>query len=463
MTEQEHREGERQAEGQGEETKSVEVTVASVEDTGTLKKRVNLEVPAEEIARRLDENFGELAKTGHVRGFRQGRAPRRLVEKQFGKEVREQVRLTLAGLAIEKAIEKADLKVLGEPEVDLEKIVLPDQGPMTLSFEVEVEPEFELPTLEGIAVTERPKDVTDKDIDEQVENLRWRHATLEEQPAGAKIEKNDHIEASIALQVGDQPPIVRDNIELMARAESVEGIFFEGLEQALSGAAVGEKRETKTTVGNECPQEAYRGKEAKLTIEVKKISKWKRPEFTDEMARELGYETVAACREAIRTSLEARKGQQVRQDMENQVRTYLLEHTTLDLPEGLTDRQTDRTLLRRIVQLRQMGTPPALIDQRLDDLRTRARDQVKNDLKLGFVVEKIARQYEIEVTDEEVNSVIAGIASGQGRRPERVRQEMMRDGSYQSVFSVVRERKVLEKLLETAKVTKDEAPAADKK
>ncbi|NLX06852.1 MAG: trigger factor [Phycisphaerae bacterium] len=449
---------------QTETPEPLSVNVASVEDVGTLKKKVTIEIPEQEVNKKLDQNFGELANSAQVPGFRVGRAPRRLVEKRFAKDVREQVRLTLMAEGIQQALEKADLKTIGEPDFDMEKVELPENGPMTFAFEVEVEPEFELPSLDGIEVTEKDVEVTDKDIDEQIENIRWRLAVLEDQPEDAKVEKGDHITADMSLEVGDLPPEVRHEIDLVARDQPIEGVPFDKLDEALAGAAVGETREAgPVTVSQEHANENWRGKEAKVRIGVKKISKWRLPEANDELAKKIGFGSVQDWRDTTRTQLEARKGQQVRRDLEDQVRSHLLANTKLDLPEGLIERQTDRALVRRVIELRQMGFPEVVIRGRIDELRTGARDRVVDDLKFSFIVDKIARQFEIEVTEGEVNSLIANIAASQGRRPERAREEMMRDGSYDSVFGVLRERKVLEKLLDNAKITKAEGQAKEQK
>ena len=446
-----------QMENQTQQPEQVTVNVASVEDVGMLKKRVTVEIPASEIAGKLNSNFGEIANTAQVPGFRIGRAPRKLIEKRFGKDVREQVRLNILAAGVEKAIEQSELRTIGEPDFDHEKIPLPDEGPLTFSFDVEVEPDFDLPDLEGIEINEQEKEVTDKDVDEQIENIRWRQAVLEDQSEDAKVEKSDNLVCDTKIEVGDEPPILHHDADFVVRDHAVEGILFEGIDSMFEGASVGDSREVTSKVGDDHENEAWRGKEATLAVTIKKIAKWRLPDLNDELASQVGFDNVDAWRQAIRTELGARKGQQMRRDMEDQIRKYLLDRIKCELPERLTQRQTDRALVRRVIQLRQMGIPQVLIEEKLDDLRTRARDQAVEDLKFGFIASKIARHYEIKTSDEEVNSCIAGIAMQQGRRPERVREEMARDGSIGSVFEYVAERKVLEKLLESAKIVKKSA------
>lgn len=441
---------------------AIKVNVVSVEDTGTLKKKVKVEVPRDEIDKRLNDNYGELAKSAQVPGFRVGRAPRRLIEKRFGKDVREQVRLNLIGLAMDKAIEETKLETLGEPDFKLEDIVLPDQGPFAFDFEVEIQPQFDLPALEGIEITENDVQVTDKDIDAEVENYRWQVANLQEVPADGATEKNDHIEADTAFEVGGEPPAVKHDSPLDLRPQSFEGVPFNELGEQLAGLKIGDSKTVEATVSDTHEKEAWRGKTAKLTVTVKKIFRWVPPELNDELAKRFNFESVAQMREVIKTELEAHKGQQVRRDMQDQVRKYLLGNVQIDVPQGLAERMTNRVLMRRVIDLQQMGFPPVLIEQKLDELRTRAREQAVDELKFGFIANKIARQYELEVSDEEVNGLIAGMARRTQRRPEKLREEMTRDGTIEQVREMSRERKVMEKLIEKAKIVKGTPKTDDK-
>ena len=442
-------------EGQVEqEQPTIKVNVVSIEDSGTLKKKVKLEVPQDEIDQRLNENFKELSHSAMVPGFRVGRAPRRLVERRFTKEVREQVRLQLIGMAVEQSIDQSKLETLGEPDFDLDAIQLPESGPLAFEYEVEVRPQFELPNLEGIEITEKDVQVTDKDVDDQLENYRWQLASLKEVAADGVTEKNDHLEADSTFQVGEEPPMVKHDSPFDLRPQMIEGVNFEELGDQLAGLKIDESKSVEVKVADTHTNEAWRGQTAKLTITVKKIFRWEPPVIDEDFAKKFGYVSFTVLRDSVKIVLEARKGQQIRKDMEEQVRQYLLTNTPVEVPEGVAERQTNRVLYRKVLELRQMGIPPVLIEQKIDDIKTKARSQAIDDMKLFFVLDKIARQMEIEVPDEEVNGAIAAMATQSGRRPERMREEMIREGMYENVIEMIRERKVLEKLLEKAKIIK---------
>ncbi len=447
---------------QTEQEQLIEMNIISIEDAGVLKKKIKVEIPESQITEKLDENYKELMREAQIPGFRVGHAPRKLIEKRFGKDVREQVKQMLVGQAINQAIEQKELKTLGDPDVKLEEIELPETGPLQFEFEVEVEPEFELPKLEGIELTEEDVEVTDEDINQEIEKLLWNYADLKEMPEGTAAEKGDHLLVDYVLEIGEQAPIIEKDTSIAVRDIPIAGITFDKLEDELTGIKVGETKELSATVSDEHSNEDWRGKQAKIKITVKKISRWIKPELTDELVKRVGFDSVDEYKEAVKTQLEANKGQQIRADLEEQVKKYLLDNTKIDLPEGITERYTDYVLRRKVIEFQRMGIPPALLEQKIDEIKKRAKEEAIDSLKLTFIMGRIAKQYELQADDAEINGVIASIAARSGRRPERVRSEMMKDGSYSSVVESIVERKVIEKLIDQAKIEKKKAKKAKK-
>ncbi len=430
------------------------VNIVAIEDCGTLKKKIKVEIPEEQITSKLDENYGEMAKSAPVPGFRIGHAPRKLIEKRFGKDIREQVRIDLLSKSIGEAIEKSELKTLGEPDIKVDEIELPDSGAMNFEFEVEVQPAFDLPGVEGIALTEHEVNITDKDVEQELDKLAWQRANLKEMEEGASTEKNDHIEVDYSLEVGDEAPVKKHDTPIDLRPVPIEGIMFENLGDELAGLKIGDSKEVETEVSDSHTNEAWRGKKAKLKVTIKKIFRWIKPEMTDELVKLMGYDSLKECKDALKTELESQKGQQARKDLREQVKTYLLDNTKIDLPEGISERHVAQSVSRRIMELQRMGIPPAFISEKLDEIKSSTKDVAIKDLKLSFILNEIADKYEIEVSDEEANGIIASIASQSGRRPERFREDMMRDGRYQNLLASMREERTVEKLLDMAKIEK---------
>jgi trigger factor len=422
-----------------------------VEDAGTLRKKVTVTVPQGRIESKFDEMFGELANTAQVPGFRIGRAPRRLIEKRFGKEVRQDVRNAVIGESLGDALQKADLKTLGEPEIDLEKIELPETGDLSFGFEVEIEPEFELPELKDISVTKQALEVTDQHVDEYVVQLRQMQARHEDSDAPA--DEGDQVLAGTKVTVDDLPPVERHGVTLRVAAGQVEGLPLVDLGKELAGKKAGDTAKLTMTVPDAHPNEEWRGKEATVEITVSQVRKRVLPEVNDEFAAGAGFDNLAEMREYLAGRMRTQLVSEIQRDLRSQICRYLIENTSFDAPEGVARRHTTTLLQRRYIELLQRGVPREQIDERLTELQAAAAQQAQTDLKLQFILNRIAEAEEVEVNDAEVNARVAQIAQAYNRRPERLRQELEQDGTLSQVESSLREEKVLDKLLEQADVT----------
>ena len=187
------------------------------------------------------------------------------------------------------------------------------------------------------------------------------------------------------------------------------------------------------------------------------------PNIDDKFAESAGFKSLKELREFVRGRAEAQLSADINRAMHRQVEQYLLDNTAFDLPEGVTQRHTERLVQRRFVSLLQQGVPRERIDQQLTELQAAAGEQAKRDLKLRFILEKIAEDTEIDVSADEVNARVAEIAGLYKRRPERLRQELTADGSLQQLGNGMREDKVIDALLADAEITEAKAEKADKK
>jgi len=422
-----------------------------LEDAGTLKKKVTVTVPRKRIDAKMDEMFGELTRTAQVPGFRIGRAPRRLLEKRFGREVSEDVRNAIVGESIGQAAEKTDLKTLGSPEIDTDKIELPESGDMEFSFEVEVAPEFDLPQLKGIKVSKPAPEVTDERIDEYLQ--QWRLGQAKFEPSDGPAADGDVVTAGAKISVGEEEPLERPGLTLRVAPGQIEGLPLVNLPEAIIGKKVGDLAELSIKVSDAHPNESWRGKEAKIELAISQIRRRILPKLDDELAASVGFDSLADFRRSIAGRMKSLLELEVRRAMREQVCDFLLENTQFDLPAGVVARHTGRVLQRRYIDLLYRGMPREQIDERLTELQAEATEQAKRDLKLSFILGKVAEQEKIEVGEDEVNARVAEIAGQQGRRPERLRQELARDGSLEAVGDAIREEKAMDKLLENAQVS----------
>ncbi len=449
---------ESQTEEKTEESKEEEKleipNIVTIEDAGPCKKKVLIEIPWEKITYATDDQYKELQRDALVPGFRKGRAPRRLLEKRFGKEASESIKLKLLANASESAIKDNELKTLGEPDIDFEKIELPEEGPLKFDFLVEVQPEFELPELEGIPVTKTKLEATEEQINSEIDQIRkWSGIWTPRKEEAAELD--DQIIADAILKIeGIEEEEKLDNIEIYVRQNGFVGqIPVEKLDELLIGAKAGESKQTNVDVPKTYYKEEYRGKKVDLNIEIKDI-KWLKPAELDEsLFQRAGVENESELREKTHDKLQKQLESQIRTEMTEQVYQYLHDNTDFDLPLDVVAQQAESVLRRQYINLMMRGLSREQVSEHMEQLQASSEEQAKKQLKTFFIMDKISEKFEIEVSEEEINGYIAQLAVERGQRPERMKEQMEHDGSLAQFKMEVRQNKCIEKLLESAKIT----------
>lgn len=436
--------------------------LVTVTESGPCKKKIEIEIPEQKVREYLDKKYQDLRKVAEVPGFRKGRAPLRLIEKRFGSDISNQAKLELIIEAAEAAIKDNNLDTLGDPSIDHEKIELPSTGPMKFDFEVEIRPEFDLPDLEGITVSKPKVEVTEQMVDEQLQTLRRQAGvwTPKDKPA----ELNDQIIADVVLNVeGHNERNKEDNVEIYVRKTAfAAGIPIEDFDQLMKDARHGDTRKTTVELPSTFYNEDYRGKKVNVEIFVKEVKTLEPAEMNEEFLSRYGASDENDLRDMLRDHLESQAERSAQSAMSEQVYAYLRDKVELDLPETLVASQALSILQRQYSNLLMQGLSREQIDEQMDRLRAASDQQAKEQLKMFFIMDKVADALDVSVSEEEINSHIAYVAAIRGRRPERMREELARDGSLSQFVLQVREQKAIEKILEKANIV-EEQPAEGQK
>lgn len=437
-----------------EETASSK-NVVTVKQAGPCKKKIHIQVTQENIKTALDERYGELGKDAQIPGFRKGRAPRRLLEKRFGKEVTEQIKLKILAQASESAIKDNKLDILGEPDIDYESIELPQTEPLKFDFEVEVQPEFDLPKLEEIPVKKAKLQVTDEQVDREIQQIRRWSGVWAPRGKQDKVQKQDQIIADVILKPEDAEEGRKlDNIEIYVRPNGfVDAVPVEKLDELLEGAGTADTRQITADVSETYFREEYRGKKVDIQIKIKEIKFLKPAELNENFLKKFQVENEQQLRERFRDSLQGRLEQQSRTQMAEQIQKYLLENTDFDLPLDVVADQVDMLIKRRYAELMRKGLPREQVEEQMQQLKTGSQQQAKEQVRTFFIMNKAAEKFGIEVSEEEVNGQIAALAMQRQQRPEKLREQMIRNGSLAQFKLQLRDEKCIAKLLESAKIT----------
>jgi trigger factor len=213
-----------------------------------------------------------------------------------------------------------------------------------------------------------------------------------------------------------------------------------------------ESRTLTVTVADTYPNEQLRGKEVEIEIKLKDIKRLELQDITPDFLTDLGFSNEQELRDALREQMEQRIQMDVENAMRQQVNSFLVENTQIDLPTKLSDRQASRVVNRRAVDLMMKGMPREQIENHLEQLRTGAKDEAVKELKLFFILQKIAAEQDVDVDEAELNGRIAMLAAQRGQRPEKLKQTMAKDGTLSNLYIQMREAKAVDKIIEKSQV-----------
>jgi trigger factor len=441
-------------EGADEATQPLQLDV-QVTSPSACERHVTVTISRADIDRYLDDAFGEMMPTASVPGFRVGRAPRKVVEHRFRDEVTEQVKSQLLLDSLEQISKEERFSAISEPDFDLEAVEVPNEGPMTFEFTIEVRPEFELPKWRGLKLNRPVRDFTDADIDEQLEQMLSRYGQLV--PHDGPAAEGDYVSVSLtSLANGRQVARQNDEVIRIRPTLSFRDARLEGFDKLMAGVKAGDRRAAEVTLTKDAPNADLRGQKVSLEFDVLEVKKLKLPELTEEFLQEIGdFQSEEKLRDAIRMNLQRQLEYQQQRNARAQIAALLTKSADWELPPGLLQRQSARELERAVMELRRSGFSEAEIRARENQLRQNSAAATATALKEHFILERIAEEEKIDVDEGDYEKEIFLIAAQSGESPRRVRAQLEKRGLMDVLRNQIIERKVLELVQAEAKF-KDE-------
>lgn len=425
-----------------------------IEALGACQRHVRVSIPRTEIDRYLDEVVGKLSNEAIVPGFRPGRAPRKLVERRFRKEVQEQVKRSLLNDSMAQLIEDYDLAPISEPDLDVDKVLLPEAGPMVFEFGLEVRPEFELPQWKGLDLQTIEHEVTEAEIEAELEEILLRHGKLV--PTEEPARTGDYVTVNVSFRFGDTLlNQVRDKeLKLQPRLVLRDGVL-EGFDALMAGARPGERRTGQARASDEIGNPQVRGQQVAVEFEVLDVKRPQLPELDEALLQRLGdFRCEADLRDAIRNALQDRFEFHKRRFIRDQIRTKLLANADWDLPPQLLRRQAQREIERYVLELKHAGYDEKAILAHVNEVRQNILENTRRALQEHFLLERIAEEEGLRIDEADIDSVIQVIAAQQGDSPRRVRARMEKANNMDAVHNLAVEQKVLRKIIDRANFTK---------
>ncbi len=434
-----------------EEEKAPPLTLeVKVDARGTCERHVTVTISREDIDRYFDKEFNELMPKAHVPGFRPGHAPRKLVENRFRKDIAERVKGELVMACLAQVNEEQKLSAISEPDFDFEAIDLPDEGPLTFEFDVEVRPEFEVPQWRGLKIEKPVREFNVADVNDALQNVLARRGRLV--PFDGPASSGDYVTCNLTFTYGDQTLASAEEEVIRIRPTlSFRDGNIAHFDKLMEGVRAGETRQGEAELSNDAPNEVLRGQRVTAIFQVLEVKKLEVPELTPELLDELGgFSNEGDLKDAISEQL----GRQLEYEQHRRAREQITAALTVaanwELPQGLLQRQARRELQRAVLELQRSGFNDDEIRAHENALRQNSMASTARALKEHFILERIAEDEEIDVSEQDYEDEIRLIAEQTEDSPRRVRARLEKSGSMDVLRNQIIERKVIDRILAQA-------------
>jgi trigger factor len=422
-----------------------------VEDAGPCSKVLKIKVPASRVDHEIEETYKNVVKSVQFPGFRPGKAPRKLVEAKLGDRVMQEVLERLVQSAYDEAVDSTKLKTVGAPRLKGDPPHLHRGEDLALAIDVDVRPEFQLPKLEELTAKKPVVAVTDADVEAEIKRLRDERATVAD--AGDEpLAENGIATLHVKIVVDGETVVDAGEVEWQHPSDVLGGMLVENLASSLLGKKKGDVVQLATPLPQDFRDEKHRGKTAQIELRVDGVQRVTFPAIDDAFAAEMDYESVDEMKGELKKELEKRASAHVERLTDEAVSEALLAAVPFDVPPSLVAAETERMLKKYEMQLRQQAVGEDQIGGLVAEARAQAETRVKRDLRLSFLLDKIAGERKVLVTENEVRQEVGAIAGRYEKSAADMEDYMERNRLLPALRSELRDRKTLAELRKIVRI-----------
>jgi trigger factor len=428
-------------------------------DLSPTRKEIKIEIEPAQIRTAYDRVSERYAKGANVPGFRRGHAPQSVVRNRFKSEIRSEVLRELLPEAVNNAIGEHSLATIGEPDVQLdntEALERLGEEPITFKVGVEVFPEVKLDKYKGLEAVRRTRPVTEADVEKMIEGLRDASASLQPvEDRGAEV--GDTVTINVQGKFIDAPEeedIKADDVEVVLGGEGVQNEFTDNLQ----GAKPDDTKSFLVDYPEDFTSKGLAGKKVQYEAQVTAVRRKELPDVDDEWAKSLGddFDSVETLRTKIREDLEKRSASESDHRLRAEVMRKLLEAHKFEVPQSLVEQQAGHRLESVVRDMIGRGIDPRSRDVDWEGAREELKVQAEEDVRASMLLEQIADEEKISVSDDEIEAEIDAISTASRQAKEQVRAALTKDGGERSIAHRLRNRKALDLLIANASVTEEE-------
>ncbi|NRA36306.1 MAG: trigger factor [Polyangiaceae bacterium] len=409
---------------------------------------LNVEIDAKRVGVEVKQAYAALSRTAKVKGFRPGKAPRKLLTQLYGPRIAADVAQKLVDSTYPEVIAEQKLQPVSQPAV--EPGALKETQVFSYKARVEIIPEIEKVEYEGFEVTKPKSEVEEKAVDEELENLRKANSWLEPAKEKRPVEAGDAVVVDVDVSVD---------------GESIEGAGGEGLnfelgegnlipevEEALMGTKVGDVAEALAEMPAGHPNPKLKGKKATFKLTLKEFKVRVLPKLDDEFAKDLGeHETLDEVKKSVREQLEKRATEAAENAVAEALVEALAKANPIDVPSSLVARQSQQTEQEVMGQAMRAGQSGGLPPE----LKGKIKEDSERKVRAGLLMAEIAKQEEIKIGEPEIEEGLKELAEQTGRNIAKLRAEYKSAQARETLVGMILENKVLDIIESKSKITEE--------
>lgn len=426
----------------------------TVENLAPCKKLLRVEVDAKAVDEIFDSITKGYQKQASLPGFRPGKAPRDLVLKKYEADIKDEVKRKLIGDSYRQALDEKKIAALGYP--DIEEIQFGRGQALQFAATIETAPEFQLPEYKGLPVKRENKSVTNEDVERAVKMLAQQHAKFE--TVARELTMGD---VAVVNYTGtcDGKPITETAPTAKGLTEQknfwvdiTPNTFIAGFAEQLIGAKTGDKRTVNVDFPADFVTKELAGKKGMFEVEIVEVKEKIPPAIDDEFAKKYDAENLEKLREGVRRDLGNELNYSQSKAVRGQIVRALLDHVNFDLPETAVAQVTRNVVYDIVSENTKRGVTREMIEKQKDEIYSAAASSAKERVKLAFLIQRIAEQEKIQVSQEEVLKRAQSLALAYQIPFEKFIKDLQKRNGVNELYDQIAHEKVLDFLEINARI-----------
>ena len=431
-----------------------------IEDVDSCNKKIKFEIPHQEYDKKLKQYYKKLGMQVKVPGFRKGKVPMSLLEKQFGPDVKKEVLSNLISEELNKAIAEKDLRVIGQPH--LLEVNAEEGTDISVSASIEVIPTAELKDYSGIELEMKIPRITDEEINQTIEGLRQRKAetiTVTDRP----VQDKDLLKIDFTSKIGDEPFEGGKATDQIIQAGG--GQLIEGLDKGMIGMEIGETRDIQVQVPEDYHNKEIAGKDVDFQIVLKGLQKQKLPDLNDEFAKHIedkNYESLEDMKQQVRLELEGYENKEARKALKKNLAEKITEQNPIVLPNGLLKEQVkfmvdqDNKKQDKKTSLEHHAHDHDHVEEVTPEQIDHYREPATKALQEELILDQLSRDLNTEVSKEELEQEVKNMSQllGGGNL-QQIKREWEKNGILARLHNRMKRDKTLDAALEKVTIKEE--------